>query len=164
MPLKTGLGSNFLKPPMNIRKLQAHELQPLLTLYTHLHEHDDPLPPAADIQAVWSEAMANPRIHYFGGFADDALVTSCTLTVIPNLSRGCRPYGVIEIVVTHAAHRGQGWGKAVLTHALDAAWRQGCYKVMLLTGRKDEGTLRFYEEAGFDRHGKLAFVARPVSK
>lgn len=148
---------------MTIRTLQAHDLQPLLALYTNLHEHDDPLPPEADIDAVWSEAMTNPRIHYFGDFADDALVTSCTLTVIPNLTRGCRPYGVIENVVTHATHRGQGWGKAVLAHALDAAWRQRCYKVMLLTGRKDEGTLRFYEQAGFDRHGKQAFVAKPAA-
>jgi hypothetical protein len=32
---------------------------------------------------------------------------------------------------------------------------------MLLTGRKDEGTRRFYEQAGFDPHDKQAFVARP---
>jgi len=148
---------------MNIRKLQSHELKPLLALYAHLHAHDAPLPPEPAIEAVWSEALANPRIHYFGGFVGDSLVTSCTLTVIPNLTRGCRPYGVIENVVTHAAHRGQGWGKAVLTHALGEAWRQRCYKVMLLTGRKDEGTLRFYEQAGFDRHGKQAFVAKPAT-
>ncbi|MBK6004527.1 hypothetical protein JJB11_00365 [Ramlibacter ginsenosidimutans] len=37
----------------------------------------------------------------------------------------------------------------------------GCYKVMLQTGRLDEGTFRFYESAGFDRHGKQAFIARP---
>ena len=30
-----------------------------------------------------------------------------------------------------------------------------------MTGRKDEHTLRFYEQAGFDRHGKQAFVAKP---
>ncbi|MDR1996053.1 GNAT family N-acetyltransferase [Azonexus sp.] len=148
---------------MNIRELQPHELQLLLALYAHLHECDDPLPPDAMIEAVWSEAVGNPRIKYFGGFAAGALVTSCTLTVIPNLTRACRPYGVIENVVTHAAHRGQGWGKAVLAHALGEAWRQHCYKVMLLTGRKDEGTLRFYEQAGFDRHGKQAFVAKPAT-
>jgi hypothetical protein len=48
--------------------------------------------------------------------------------------------------------------------ALSVAWRQHCYKVMLLTGRKDEGTLRFYEQAGFDRHEKQAFVAKPVAQ
>ena len=89
------------------------------------------------------------------------MVASCTLTVIPNLTRACRPYGVIENVVTHAAHRNQGWGRALLQHALAHAWRERCYKVMLMTGRKDENTLRFYEQAGFDRHGKQAFVAKP---
>jgi len=148
---------------MNIREIQANELSLLLSLYTHLHERDDPPPTAAAAEAVWSEALANPRIKYLGGFASGALVSSCTLTVIPNLTRACRPYGVIENVVTHAAHRGQGWGKAVLAYALDAAWRQDCYKVMLLTGRKDEATLRFYERAGFDPHGKQAFVAKPVA-
>lgn len=43
-----------------------------------------------------------------------------------------------------------------------ASGRLGQYKVMLLTGRKDEGTFKFYESAGFDRHTKQAFVARPT--
>jgi len=145
---------------VNIRELQSHDLRSLLDLYAHLHERDAPPPSAALAEAVWSEALANPRIKYFGGFASDSLVTSCTLTVIPNLTRGCRPYGVIENVVTEAAHRGQGWGKAILSYALGEAWRQDCYKVMLLTGRKDDATLRFYQSAGFDRHDKQAFVVR----
>ena len=36
-----------------------------------------------------------------------------------------------------------------------------CYKAMLLTGRKNEGIYRFYESAGFDRHAKQTFVAKP---
>ena len=147
---------------MNIREIQADELQLLLSLYTHLHEHDDPPPSGELAEAVWSEAIANRRIRYFGVFVSGLLVSSCTLTVIPNLTRACRPYGVIENVVTHAAHRHRGYGRAVLAHALAAAWRQDCYKVMLLTGRKDEATLRFYEQAGFDRHDKQAFVAKPA--
>ena len=53
---------------MNIRELRADDLAPLLGLYTHLHEHDDPLPSAPEVQAVWAEALANPRIQYFGGW------------------------------------------------------------------------------------------------
>ena len=67
---------------------------------------------------------------------------------------------LIENVVTHREHRNKGWGKAVLKHALAHAWSAGCYKVMLLTGRKEESVFRFYEGAGFSRHGKQAFVAR----
>jgi GNAT superfamily N-acetyltransferase len=148
---------------LSIRELQANDLQSLLALYTHLHEQDEPPPSPEIADAVWSEALANPRIRYFGGFASGYLVSSCTLTVIPNLTRACRPYGVIENVVTHLAHRGQGWGKTLLMNALDEAWRQDCYKVMLLTGRKEEATLRFYEQAGFDRHSKQAFVAKPAA-
>ncbi len=146
---------------MNIRELCAEDLAPLLGLYTQLHEYDDPLPAAPEVQAVWAEALANPRIRYFGGWDAGLLVSSCTLTVIPNLTRACRPYGVIENVVTHSTRRGQGRGHALLQHALAHAWRERCYKVMLMTSRKDENTLRFYEQAGFDRHGKQAFVARP---
>lgn len=148
---------------MNIREVQEDELQMLLDLYAHLHERDDPPPSAAAAEAVWSEALANPRIKYFGGFSSGLLVSSCTLAMVPNLTRACRPYGVVENVVTHVAHRRRGWGKAVLAHALDTAWRQNCYKVMLLTGRKDDATQRFYEQAGFDRHDKQAFVAKPVA-
>ena len=57
----------------------------------------------------------------------------CTVTVVPNLTRGCQPYGLIENVVTHAEHRQRGYGKAVLAEALALAWSQGCYKVMLMT-------------------------------
>ena len=58
---------------MNIREIQSHELQLLLSLYAHLHKRDDPPPSAAVTEEVWSEALANPRIKYFGGFASGSL-------------------------------------------------------------------------------------------
>ena len=136
-------------------------MAPLLGLYTHLHEHDDPRPSAPEVHAGWAEALANPRIQHFGGWDGGNLISSCMLTIIPNLRRACRPLGVIENVVTQSAHGGRGWGPALLRHALAHAWQARCYKVMLMTGRKDESILRFYEQSGFERHGKQAFVARP---
>jgi GNAT superfamily N-acetyltransferase len=148
---------------MNIRLIHPNELNELLALYEHLHKSDEPLPESSVVQAVWQELMANPRYRYFGSYVGNTLVASCTITVIPNLTRGCKPYGVIENVVTHAIHRNKGYGKALLAHALSHAWSTGCYKVMLLTGRKDEATLQFYESAGFDRHAKQAFHAKPAA-
>ncbi|MBX3628168.1 MAG: GNAT family N-acetyltransferase [Rhizobacter sp.] len=147
---------------MKIRLIQANELTELLALYAHLHRKDDALPPQSEVLEVWQELLASPRYKYYGGYVGNELVSSCALTVIPNLTRGCRPYGVIENVVTHASHRNQGYGKAILAHALAHAWSVGCHKVMLLTGRKDEATFKFYESAGFDRHAKQAFVAKPA--
>jgi len=111
--------------------------------------------------ATWREIQENSRLKCFGVYIDGKLVSSCTLSIIPNLTRGCRPYGLIENVVTHKDFRRKRCGKAVLQYALRHAWRRGCYKVMLMTGRRDEGTYRFYESAGFDRHAKQAFLAKP---
>ena len=146
---------------MDIRELNESELEQLLELYQHLHEGDDPLPPAQGVNEVWEQIRKDGNHKVFGVFSDDVLISSCVLCIIPNLTRGCRPYGVIENVVTRRDHRRRGFGKAVLQHALTHAWSRNCYKVILLTGRKDESTYRFYESAGFDRHYKQAFLAKP---
>ena len=148
---------------VQIRRIDPRELAQLLALYQHLHGADDPLPADSVVQTVWQDLMDDPRTMCLGGFEGGALVASCVLLIIPNLTRGCRPYGLIENVVTHADHRQRGHGRVVLQHALQLAWAQGCYKVMLMTGRKDEAMTHFYEGAGFDRHDKQAFVARPPS-
>jgi GNAT superfamily N-acetyltransferase len=148
---------------MDIRPIPREGLQQLLALYAHLHSTDDPLPETSVVEAIWEELLANPRYQCFGVYVREELVSSCTLTTVPNLTRGCRPYGLIENVVTHADHRNLGYGKAVIAHALSHAWAVGCYKVMLMTGRKSEATFGFYESAGFDRHAKQAFVAKPAA-
>ena len=146
---------------MAIRDIKEDELNQLLNLYNHLHSSDEPLPEKNVVNAVWHELQTNSNIKYIGLFIDGKLISSCTICIIPNLTRGCRPYGVIENVVTHKDFRNRGYGKNILSHTLQYAWERDCYKVMLQTGRKDEATFRFYESAGFDMHEKQAFVAKP---
>jgi GNAT superfamily N-acetyltransferase len=145
---------------MHVRTLLPRDLPELLALYVHLHEGLEQTATPEEASLAWNEATSNPRCRYFGGYDNESLIASCTIMVVPNLTRGCRPYGVIENVVTHRDHRSRGWGKAVLRAAIDFAWFSGCYKVMLMTGRKDEAVFKFYEGAGFNRHGKQAFIVR----
>jgi len=146
---------------MDIRTVGAGELDALLALYKHLHPEDQPLPARDQVAAVWQAIIANPSQQCFGLYRDAQLVASCSINLVANLTRGCRPFALIENVVTHSEHRGRGYGQALLAHALAFAWGQGCYKVMLMTSSKDPATLRFYEAAGFDRHDKQAFIAKP---
>ncbi|MDI1263234.1 MAG: GNAT family N-acetyltransferase, partial [bacterium] len=95
----------------------------------------------------------------FVGLAGGSIVASCTLIVIPNLTRGGQPYGLIENVVTHADFRGRGFGKKILQAAAAAAWQADCYKVMLMTGSKRPSTLAFYVAAGFEQN-KTGFQMR----
>ncbi len=146
---------------MIIREITPGELPALLELYRYLHAADDPAPDAVTLNRVWREMLDDPKHHCLVVEMDGALAASCILALIPNLTRGARPYGLIENVVTHADYRRRGLATQLLRHALDLAWAQGCYKVMLLTGRKDEGVFRFYEGAGFKRGVKTGFIAYP---
>ena len=149
---------------MEVRALTHPDLKAILALYEDLNPNDAPLPDGATVDAVWSETLASPRMRHFGGFDGDLLVAACTITVIPNLTRGCRPYGLVENVVTAASCRRKGWGRAVLSEALEFAWSQNCYKVMLLTGRRDEAVLRFYESVGFKLDEKRGLIARSQAR
>ena len=80
--------------------------------------------------------------------------------VVPNLTRDARPYALVENVVTRADCRRQGHASACLARAVEIARDAGCYKVMLMTGARDAGTLAFYRRAGFDGGEKTAFVRR----
>ena len=144
---------------MSIRKLNADDLDQLLQLYVHLIPNEDPRPEKKTVRSIWESICVNSDRLYFGVF-EESMVSTCNLTIIPNLTRAGRPYGLIENVVTHTDHRRKGYGKAVLNHALAYAKNRNCYKVMLLTGSKNEGTYRFYESVGFDRHAKQGFVIR----
>jgi GNAT superfamily N-acetyltransferase len=142
-----------------IRSAAQSDLPNLLDLYRHLHPHDPSLD-AATAERVWSTLLTSSAMTVIVAQAKDLLVSSCTLAIVPNLSRGGRSYGVIENVVTHPDHRRQGLGRRVLAHAVDLALQADCYKVFLATGSKRESTLRFYEEAGFLRGGKTYFEVR----
>ncbi|MCF2150436.1 GNAT family N-acetyltransferase [Desmonostoc muscorum LEGE 12446] len=149
------------KPVITVRLIARHELPQLLALYQHLNPIDAPLPADDVLQSIWDKILGDPHLYYIVADIGGELVATCNLTIVPNLTRGTRPYGIIENVVTHSDYRRQEFGTRVLHYALDLAWQQQCYKVMLLTSSKSEETLRFYERAGFKRGVKTGFIAQP---
>lgn len=143
---------------MLIRHATPADASALRELYTY---HLTQTPPEERDLSLWRDTLsslsANPNYHLLVGEEDGAVVSSVTLVVIPNLTHGIRPYSLIENVVTHSDYRGRGYASALLDEACRIAEECGCYKVMLMTGSKDEKILRFYEKCGFDRHEKTAF-------
>ncbi|MBD2677272.1 MULTISPECIES: GNAT family N-acetyltransferase [Nostoc] len=149
------------KTPITVRLIARDELPQLVVLYQHLNPVDAPLPADDVLESIWEQILGDPHLYYIVADIGGELVATCNLTIVLNLTRGARPYGIIENVVTHFDYRRQGFGTRVLHYALDLAWQQNCYKVMLLTSSKSEETLRFYERAGFKRGVKTGFIARP---
>lgn len=113
------------------------------------------------MKAAFTEILNDPGTRLYLLKADGIAVSSCVLHIHANLTRQARPYGFIENVVTAKGHRNRGYGTRLLRQVLDDAWNRGCYKVMLLSGRKDAAVFRLYEKAGFRRGQKEGFIAYP---
>jgi len=133
----------------------------VLGLYRHLHEADEPLPNAPELHELWAKILGQPGLTCIVGEDEGGLVSSCCVAIVPNLTRGGRPYALVENVVTHRDFRKRGFATAIVKHALSLAWAAGCYKAMLLTGSRRPETLRFYEGCGFRSDDKIGFVAHP---
>ena len=132
----------------------------MLDLYKYLNPDDPDLKGTDYITELWRNIFNDPERYYFVIKEDGRLVSTCTLAIIKNLTRSGRPFGLIENVVTHSEYRKRGYGTVILQKAVEIAKDNNCYKVMLLTGRKEESTLRFYERAGFERGIKTGFIKK----
>ena len=142
-----------------VREIKSTELPDLLALYTHLHE--DNVPEMSErLAQTWEAIMEDRNHHIIVDIVDGKLVSSCVCVIIPNLTRGIRPYALIENVVTHPDHRGMGHATACLDYAKAIATEAHCYKIMLLTGSHEDATLGFYECAGYNSTEKTAFIQR----
>ena len=142
-----------------VREIESTELNDLLALYTHLHENGVP-EMSEHLTQTWEAIMQDRNHHIIVNIVDGRMVSSCVCVIIPNLTRGIRPYALIENVVTHCDYRGMGHATACLDFAREIAVQAHCYKIMLLTGSHEASTLRFYERAGYSRTEKTGFIQR----
>lgn len=142
---------------MEIKEANRSDLSGLLRLYTQLH--DNPMPDMNEnLFTLWNKILSREDHHVILGTVNGEIVSSCVLTVIPNLTHGQQPYALIENVVTDEGYRKKGYATEVLNYAKEIAQSANCYKIMLLTGSKYESTLKFYEQAGYRKNDKTAFI------
>ena len=142
---------------MRIRETNERDLLGLLELYTELH--DNTMPKSDEnLYALWLEILNDRNHHIIVAEEDNKIVSSCVIVIVPNLTHNPRPYALIENVVTAAEFRRQGLAMKCLEFAKEIAVKANCYKIMLMTGSKEEGILNFYEKAGFNNKDKTGFI------
>lgn len=140
-----------------VREIAENELNNLLELYLYLHEKAVP-EVTEHLMSIWETIIKDENHHIIVNEIDNKIVSSCVCVIIPNLTRGIRPYAFIENVVTHIDYRGKGYATDCLNFAKEIAEKSNCYKMMLLTGSKNESTLNFYRGAGYNSADKTAFI------
>ncbi len=140
-----------------IREIQEKDLAGLLTLYMQLH--DNPFPAiTSELEQLWKDILKDGNHHIIVAEEGGKIVSSCVCVIIPNLTHSQRPYAFIENVITDEACRGRGLATQCLAYAKQIAAENHCYKMMLLTGSRQESTLQFYRNAGYNSEDKTAFI------
>lgn len=140
-----------------IREITEKDLDELMLLYTQLHGNPPP-DKTRELTELWQKIISDENHHIIVAEENGKVVSSCVCVIIPNLTHEQRPYPLIENVVTDEAYRKRGLATACLGFAREIARKEKCYKIMLMTGSKEESTLRFYERAGYNQNDKTAFI------
>lgn len=140
-----------------IREARKEDLDALLELYLFLHEDSIPVRDE-HLAGTWEQIIDDPNHHLIVNEIGGRIISSCVCVIIPNLTRGVRPYAFVENVVTHADYRKHGYARECLDYAKKIARKENCYKMMLLTGSKDPETLNFYSGSGYNSNDKTAFI------
>ena len=140
-----------------VREAVKKDLDELLNLYLFLHEKN--IPKNSDyLENTWKTIIEDVNHHIVVKEINGKIVSSCVCVIVPNLTRNIRPYALIENVVTNEEYRGKGYATECLNYAKEIAIKNNCYKMMLLTGTKNENTLAFYKNAGYNSDDKIAFI------
>lgn len=142
---------------MKIREITAEDFDGLMRLYTQLH--GNPIPEKTpELSKLWNGILNDENHHIIVAVEDGKIVSSCVCVIVPNLTHAQRPYALIENVVTDENYRKKGLATACLDYAKSISEKENCYKMMLLTGSKEESTLNFYRKAGYNSTDKTAFI------
>lgn len=65
-----------------------------------------------------------------------------------------QPFGFLEDVYVDESERGQGLGKQIVKTVMEAARREGCYKLVATSRYEREKVHKMYENLGFKDYGK----------
>ncbi len=142
---------------MTIREVQKDDLNSLLELYTQLHNNEYP-EINSKLEKLWKDILKDKNQHIVIGLYEDKIISSCVITIIQNLTRNQRPYALIENVITDENYRNKGYASSMLEFAKNIAIQENCYKIMLMTGSKQNRTLDFYRKNGYNSEDKTAFI------
>ncbi|WP_454944939.1 GNAT family N-acetyltransferase [Fusobacterium hwasookii] len=140
-----------------VREAVKEDLDELLNLYLFLHEKNIP-ENSEHLENTWKTIIEDINHHIVVKEINGKIVSSCVCIIVPNLTRNIRPYALIENVVTNEEYRGKSYAIECLNYAKEIAIKNDCYKMMLLTGTKNENTLAFYKSAGYNSDDKIAFI------
>lgn len=148
-----------MPPGFNIRMVNKNDLPVLQELYLNLYD-TEVMPITSDAMQLWDDILKDPDYHILIGEESGKIVSSVTLVIIKNLTRQMKPNAIIENMVTSPPYRNRGYAKLLMNKAIEMAKEKNCYRIMFISGSKNESNLKFYQNSGFSNTEKSAFVKK----
>jgi Predicted acetyltransferase len=139
--------------PLRVREAARGDLPAVLDLYLRSGLETGERIPLERAEAIHAQMQQHPdyRLHLFE--ADDRLIGTYTLLLMPNLGHQGSPSGVMEDVAVDPDWQRRGVGRAMVEDAARRCRERGCYKLVLSSNARRAGAHAFYERLGFVRHG-----------
>jgi ribosomal protein S18 acetylase RimI-like enzyme len=144
---------------MEYKIAQESDLDGIMKLYAQLDPNNSSYD-LKDALNTWHKILKTESIRYFVARDNGRIVGTCSISIIPNLTKGVRPFAVIENVITDAEYRKMGIGKSIMNMAVKFAKENNCYKVQLLSGITRTDAHIFYEKIGFSGNSKKGYELR----
>jgi GNAT superfamily N-acetyltransferase len=140
--------------PGQVREAREEDLPRLLVLLQQLSEGGAgpesavQQPTTAHSRAL-AELLHGPYWHLLVVETSGQVVGTCILYVMPNLSHGAAPWGLVENVVVDVEQRSHGYGELLMAEVARLSRHAGCYKVALMSNLRRTDAHRFYERIGY---------------
>lgn len=140
------------------RNACMEDLHGLLTLFEAVG-FSPAAQPYGRARQIWRETIESKQVAVFVVDGNNEVAATCTLITAPNLLRGGQQHGFLENVATHPDYQGRGFGRAVVTAALEYAWQVDCYHVLMQSGKTEPRVHTFYKRIGFQSGVRTGYVA-----
>jgi GNAT superfamily N-acetyltransferase len=146
---------------MKTRIAEVRDIPALVMLLDQLFAQEADFTPDAQRQERGLRAIIeSPEIgHILLLERDNVIFGMVNLLYTVSTAVGQR-VAMLEDVVVDKAMRGQGFGKGLLTSAVDFARQNGCARVMLMTDHDNLRAHALYEAEGFVRSQMVVFRKR----
>jgi ribosomal protein S18 acetylase RimI-like enzyme len=135
-----------------VRDARLDDLTQVLGLYEQLAEERPAARPAEHALAVerFQQINAQPGRALLVAVVDERVVGTADLLIVPNLTHGGEPWGIVENVVVDRSARRRGTGRALMAEITGRCRSAGCYKVQLLSRKHRHEAHAFYRSVGFE--------------
>jgi GNAT superfamily N-acetyltransferase len=133
---------------MKVRRAELTDLRQLIELFNEMHEESDIV--SAEAQQTLIEVLAESNRAVLVAEIDGVVVGTVDVAVHGNLSRGMKPWAIVENVMVTEAARRKGVARALMTSAEHFARESGCYKIQLVSGIENHASHHLYRLLGYD--------------